>query len=197
MDRRIQKTKNAIKTAYMALLIEKKTSKITIAEIARKANIDRKTFYLHYESTESIIKEITEEKMNDFLVILEKNGFFESSYDTYIYFQSMNQLLEQDIEIFQRIVKHPDFNYFWQQIETIMVQTLTEHLSEIVNLDKEELTIYTIFLGAGINDIYTKWLKKEIPVSLEELGHIVNNVAYYGAQKFLPHNAFTPKHCDL
>ncbi len=197
MDRRIQKTKKAIKTAYMELLIEKNTAKITIAEISRKADIDRKTFYLHYESTESIIKEITEEKMNDFLVILEKNGFFERPYDTHIYFQSMNQLLEQDIEIFQHIVKHPDFNYFWQQIETVMVQTLTTHLSEIVNLNKEEITIYTIFLGAGINDVYTKWLKNEIPVSLDELGHIVNNVAYYGAQKFLPLNTFVPKHCNL
>jgi len=193
MDRRIQKTKKAIQHAYIALLIEKKTAKITIAEIARKANIDRKTFYLHYESTESVIREITEEKMNDFLVILEKNNFFDRPYDTHIYFQCMNQLLEQDIDIFKHIVKHPDFNYFWEQIEAVMIQTLTNHLSEIVNLSKEEITIYTIFFASGINDVYTKWLKNEIPISLEELGHIVNNVAYYGAHKFLPENVIPAK----
>ncbi len=186
MDRRIQKTREAIKAAYTALLLEKNTVKITIAELARKANIDRKTFYLHYDSTEDIIKEITEEKMNDFLVILERNDFFERPYDTHIYFQCMNQLLEEDIDVFKRIVKHPDFQYFWEQAETVMIQTLTDYLSEIVALSKKEIAIYTIFLSSGINNVYTRWLKSEIPLTLEELGELVSNISYFGAQKFLP-----------
>lgn len=193
MDRRIQKTKEAIKSAYMTLLVEKKTAKITITEIARKANIDRKTFYLHYESTESIISEITKEKMNDFLVILEQNDFFDKPYDSHIYFECLNQLLEQDIDIFKRIIKHPDLNYFWEQMKSIMIQTLTDYLSEFVDLSKEEITIYTIFLASGINDVYTKWLRNEIPISLKELGHIVSNISYFGAQKFLPSHVIPPR----
>lgn len=185
MDRRIQKTKKAIQSAYMELLLEKKTTKITITEIARKANIDRKTFYLHYESTESIIREITEEKMNTLLLILERDDFFKKPYDTHIYFQCMNKLLEQDIDVFKRIVKHPDFNYFWEQIETVMIQTLTNYLSEIVDLSKEEITIYTIFLASGINNVYIKWLKDEMTISLEELEHLASNIACYGVQKIL------------
>ncbi len=47
-DRRVRKTKKAIQDAYFRLLEKKRTEKITVAEITREADIDRKTFYLHY-----------------------------------------------------------------------------------------------------------------------------------------------------
>ena len=43
MDRRVEKTKKSIREAYFDLLMKDGKQKITIAEIARKANIDRKT----------------------------------------------------------------------------------------------------------------------------------------------------------
>jgi len=49
-DRRQIKTKKAIIGAFFTLLQEKNISKITITELAKIANIDRKTFYLHYEA---------------------------------------------------------------------------------------------------------------------------------------------------
>ena len=64
MDRRIAKTRKAIQNAYFSLLAED-TTRITIAEIARRANIDRKTFYLHYESVDDIVKKTCIEKLQD------------------------------------------------------------------------------------------------------------------------------------
>ena len=46
-DRRVLRTKKAIQNAYLDLLKKKGTEKITISDIAREADIDRKTFYLH------------------------------------------------------------------------------------------------------------------------------------------------------
>ena len=48
MDRRVEKTRKSIREAYFDLLMRDGKRKITIAEIARNANIDRKTFYLLY-----------------------------------------------------------------------------------------------------------------------------------------------------
>ena len=64
-DRRITKTRKSIQNAYLNLLRQKGTEKITISDIAREADIDRKTFYLHYDSTEDIIREYAEEKTRD------------------------------------------------------------------------------------------------------------------------------------
>lgn len=47
-DRRTLKTRKAIRDAFAELLTEKELSKVTIQEIADKADINRATFYKHY-----------------------------------------------------------------------------------------------------------------------------------------------------
>lgn len=48
MDRRIQKSKQAIMDAFMILVLEKDLESITVGEIAEKANVNRGTIYLHF-----------------------------------------------------------------------------------------------------------------------------------------------------
>ncbi len=49
MDKRIQKTKYAIKKAFMELLQKKSLEKITVKELCELAYINKSTFYSHYE----------------------------------------------------------------------------------------------------------------------------------------------------
>ena len=46
-DRRVRKTRSAIKSSFIELLNEKELEKITIQDIADRADINRGTFYLH------------------------------------------------------------------------------------------------------------------------------------------------------
>ncbi|WP_212981769.1 TetR/AcrR family transcriptional regulator, partial [Bacillus paramobilis] len=48
IDRRIIKSQNAIQSAFIEMLITDGFDKITVKNITEKANIGRKTFYLHY-----------------------------------------------------------------------------------------------------------------------------------------------------
>ena len=50
LDRRTAKTKKAIAIALAKLLSEKEINKITITDIAKEADINRKTFYNYYSS---------------------------------------------------------------------------------------------------------------------------------------------------
>ena len=61
VDRRIVRTKKAIDAALDKLLSEKNLSKITVSAIAREADIDRKTFYLHYSSIDELFAHRSEE----------------------------------------------------------------------------------------------------------------------------------------
>ena len=47
MDIRVKKTKRAIQKAFVALLREKPIEKITVKEIAERAEINKTTFYSH------------------------------------------------------------------------------------------------------------------------------------------------------
>lgn len=50
MDRRVARTKRNIYTAFFRLAQTKPISDITVSELARYADIDRKTFYLHFKT---------------------------------------------------------------------------------------------------------------------------------------------------
>ena len=57
-DLRIVKTKAAIENAFISLVEEKGYENVKLIDIAKKANVNRNTIYLHYESKEGIIESI-------------------------------------------------------------------------------------------------------------------------------------------
>lgn len=60
-DRRVRKTKNAIKQAFIKLLAEKELERITIQDITTLADINRGTFYLHYEDKYLLLSDLEDE----------------------------------------------------------------------------------------------------------------------------------------
>lgn len=60
-DKRIIKTKNALKSALLTLLKTQPLNKISISKLCSTAGIDRNTFYCHYSIPEDILKDILEE----------------------------------------------------------------------------------------------------------------------------------------
>lgn len=51
-------TKKAIQNAYLKLIEQKAADKITVKDIAQECNINRNTFYYHYQDIYSMIEDI-------------------------------------------------------------------------------------------------------------------------------------------
>lgn len=78
MDLRIQKTKAALKEAFLELRHSKPIDKITVTELSKLAGINKATFYLHYSDIYSLADEMEDEVIDDILSEIQGlNKFFD------------------------------------------------------------------------------------------------------------------------
>lgn len=77
MDLRVKKTRRAIRSAFYALLLEKPFEKITVKDITERAEINKTTFYAHYDTIYDLVDQLEEEtvttimeRMNDARMLL-------------------------------------------------------------------------------------------------------------------------------
>ena len=165
IDRRIQKTKEGIRNAFIQLIQSKDYSSITITELANLANIDRKTFYLHYTSIDDVLKEFGAEATDRVRVLLKNTQPFEIKK----FFQGLNQIMLDDINLYRHISTETSYAFFLTQCKDILKNSLIESFYNKSGLSKERFDVYAAYISSGIIGIYTNWLSSNSTMSLEEL----------------------------
>ena len=66
VDPRAARTQAAIKEAFEQMACEADAGRITVKELAERAGINRKTFYLHFETIEALFDETLGDVMDEF-----------------------------------------------------------------------------------------------------------------------------------
>lgn len=161
MDRRRIRTRKAIREAYFDLIKEKKTIKISISEISRRADIDRKTFYLHFSSAEDVLYEYMDERVNFINDYLEEHNYFEDPYNVETLLNLIEAAQEQDMEFLMLISKSDAYDELWNKMQEILSELMISH-ERLLNRDtKYSAKIQADFLSTGIFGIYRRWLRKE------------------------------------
>lgn len=134
MDRRIQKTQEAIFEAFFSLLNEHSFQKISVGDIIEKANIGRSTFYSHFTSKDDLLTAVCE-KLFDHVFIsasyaehanLANHATEDSVIDhvTHIFYhfkendEKILTLFEMNDDYFKRSLKQQLATYLSPEIET-------------------------------------------------------------------------------
>ena len=88
------RTRRSIRMAFVELLREQKLEQITVTELAARADIDRKTFYIYYNTVNDLIREIEGEIVDGLKVILDDR----KDSDWKVFLQGLNKLMQKDID---------------------------------------------------------------------------------------------------
>ena len=178
-DRRQIKTKKAIIGAFFTLLQEKNISKITITELSKLANIDRKTFYLHYGS----IAELYNDLGNMIVTLIKKEiiDYSTNNKTPYELFVNINDIINEKIDLFKDIAKNNDFSDFILRIKDILSEELINLYGKKNTPASERFKLTTEFIASGTIAMYLKWLKGDANITLDELALLAAEMITNGA----------------
>ncbi|MBR5497188.1 MAG: TetR family transcriptional regulator [Clostridia bacterium] len=182
LDRRQIKTKKAIIRAFFELTKDKDMSKITITELAKKADIDRKTFYLHFNSVAAIYNELGLKLVDILKESIINSGMADDYNAIYGLFMTINEILTGKLDVIKDIAKKNEFTEFVFCIKDVFCDELLK-ASGIQNTpDEAKYRLMIEFMASGTVSMYLSWLKGDVDISMDELAMlagstIVNGVA--------------------
>lgn len=84
MDLRVKKTEKAIRHAFYKLIQEKPIEKITVRELSEIAEINKTTFYSHYDTIYDLVNTLEQETIASILIHLDECGSFFSEPGSFI-----------------------------------------------------------------------------------------------------------------
>lgn len=139
--------------------------KITVSEISKKANIDRKTFYLHYDSIQALYKtfELDAEKM--LIEELENLDFDNSKDHIKTFFKAYRKILISYQDILSGVIFNSEFN----SISDIKNSELFKYVNKNKNKeDIQEEQIYNEFIYDGLTCFQKRFLNGELKLTIDE-----------------------------
>ena len=171
IDRRVIKTKKAIRGALMEIVEDKDLGKITMKEIAERADVDRKTVYNYYASAQDILDEIEDEAVAE-LEELTRDLQYDPENPLAV-FEVLTALLVSKLEVYTHLMRM-ELN---SRLILKMISYLRDKVRETINRSKdikpERVELVTEYVTAGLFSAYRYWFNAEEKCSLKEFSEDV------------------------
>ncbi|MGD2276501.1 TetR/AcrR family transcriptional regulator [Bacillus wiedmannii] len=164
IDRRIIKSQNAIQSAFIEMLIEDGFDEITVKNITEKANIGRKTFYLHYLDKYNLLDKIVDDHLNqlrEICDIKQTKGYIEGTVIWFEYFKEHKPF-------FAALFKSNSTLSFQKKLLTFIMGEIEKKLNTNTSINKNiDKHIILKFLGTAVMGILESYVLDEIDNDVE------------------------------
>ncbi|MEQ8201818.1 MAG: TetR/AcrR family transcriptional regulator C-terminal domain-containing protein [Syntrophomonadaceae bacterium] len=179
------RSRRLIRQAFVELMKEKALEKITVTDIVTRADINRGTFYAHFQDTRAVTEQIENElieKLLEFLGEIRYEGFSQNRLTLLL---KISNYLEEDVEFYRIIMNLRWADRFLVKLKDIFVnymQTssdIPEHIKS-----SPEFLIRAHFVAGGIVNLYQAWFRGDIDKSLDEMTLEINKIIATGEGDF-------------
>lgn len=176
-DTRIQITKRLLKDAMLEILKEKPISSVTVKELCDTAGINRGTFYLHYDTPLSLLKEIENEFVQNNMAMFE--SFMKDDYDR-SYLSHLFESIWQNRELFC-ILSGPNGDLGFQKSlrELARSRTIAEWNTEFPRYRREHLNFLFDYVFPGFTSLMLSWFENDHGISSAEFTHRMERLGHY------------------
>lgn len=186
IDRRVERTRNAIINAFKEMIIEKDFKEITIKELAERANINRKTFYLHYESMEEILFDLTLEISDQLFEILIEKGFFNSdSLNIDILIESIDTIINDNYELAKKLVSANSYRFFARNVKDLVKDSFIRKVKKKVALSEYMMNLVGDYIASGLSKLLKDWFEDPGNLSSKDIAKVASSLIFGGIKSII------------
>lgn len=167
-DKRILKSKKAIRSAFATLLLEKGMEDITVKEIAELADVNRKTFYNNYDNVYQLIEEIENE-------VLESIQIHRAT-DYQTMFTAFTDLIAEDMEFYRKLVAGNTHSKLIEKVYAAIQEQAIISLDSGKNSQTQSDQLLITYTSAGNIALIRQWFASEDPMPIQELIKLITKL---------------------
>lgn len=188
-DRRVVKTKAAMRRAFTELLNEKPVRDIRVKELSERIHINRGTFYQYYRDIYDMQDHLEEELYGKFSEIFKDRPAPETFEEIQGRLLDIFTLLRQNADLTLALLGPNGDPKFVQSIQEMLrlrcindlIRFNSEHSAEEISHDQLFNYSYA-FIVSGCMGMMQKWLSEDPDKTPEEMVGIVSDILLLGIQ---------------
>lgn len=172
-DRRVKYSKMVLKDSFIKLLEKKDISQITIKEICEDADINRATFYAHYNDQYDFMKRIQNDllyNIEDYLAVYTKNESTSIPVDTV---ERIFEYIKENARLCKLLLsEHGDLSFQKRVLMLVYEKNISDLTKNGVTTKADAEYIYAFTL-TGCVGVIQKWLNDNMIKSPRYMAEII------------------------
>lgn len=181
-DRRVKRTKKALREALLTLLRDKSINEITVTELTSLADVNRATFYFYYTDLIDMLQQIQNEAYEAFSAVVKKATVQVSTIDGFTEYAERLFTFCKDNETLVRFIINNDVNSkLYTYVQQLMLTNIP-NTKEIFGENNPAKYLSNFVITAMIG-ICIDWLDDGMKVSAHDLAELCANVYINGSYK--------------
>lgn len=181
VDRRVIRTKQQIRQALIELLAEKNESAISVRELAQKANINRGTFYIHYNDIHDLVEQLVDEAVEKLLGVCRRHPPAQTPRASYPFLTDLFQTLQDDSQLFTILLGSSGSHIYAERLcVTIQENFLNDLLSVFYSVDAKQRQVASDFIVSGCLHEALLWLRSGTKESPDEMAYLTGRIIMHG-----------------
>ena len=153
-------TKNALASALKKMMEVKPIDKITVKDLVEICNVNRQTFYYHFDDVYDLLEWVFEEDANR---VLPKEVIYENwKQDVMQWFEYLRANSSFALNVYNSNNRLYMLRYIKDRLQNC-IRSFADIVSDGMNIDKQDYEFVIEFYANGVVGIISRWLDLGMP----------------------------------
>ncbi|VDG17871.1 TetR/AcrR family transcriptional regulator [Lactiplantibacillus mudanjiangensis] len=183
-DRRVLRTRHALRQAFRDLAVTHQYHDITVKQLTAVANINRKTFYLHYDSIDDLAASFSHESSQEILKIINQQDLRTSFSHSGSIFDQLDYFYHQNKEFYRVVLTSDDYSFLSRRVQNEVARGLTKNIQVTYQLSQADAFLCASFLIHNMLTFFRLYFTNQLDFTPAEFKDRLISLNSYGVHQF-------------